>query len=307
MKIFQENALLLRFVLLANGAFSGVSGLYALWQPGIVSNFVFVEQELLWGIAADLIISLIGGGLALYAVILLWSARQEIISQALVRIFILADMFWVVLTGILIAFAGAILSPSGVVLLLVLAAIVFLLGGGQALGLSLLYQGESKMWRQMTGNSLRLIASRVTKAERQCAWQVISDMEGYSDVAENLSKVEVLSGRGEGMVRQCFDMKSQSWKETCTSWQDGHSFSFKVDTLARNYPYPFAELDGKWMVESLPEGENHKTLVAMEFNIVMKPGLKYRLVMLLMAPAFMKVCDLLLMRWVKRMENKLAY
>ncbi|UJB73068.1 hypothetical protein HRE53_31300 (plasmid) [Acaryochloris sp. 'Moss Beach'] len=130
----------------------------------------------------------------------------------------------------------------------------------------------------------------------------MSDQEEYASLADNISQVDVLEGQGHGMTHKCTDNDGQSWYETCTRWDDGRAFAFKVDTKAADYPYPICTLTGEW---SLIPAPNH-TQIAMTFNITAKSGLLNRLLLTIMVALFINVCDRLLNNWVVLMENNVA-
>ena len=117
-------------------------------------------------------------------------------------------------------------------------------------------------------------AGRETPCNRQTAvraptatvWYVITDHPACADVADNISKVEVLSGDGLGMKRRCYGPKGENWEETCDLYEPGHTYGFRIHTEFRDYPYPFAELSGRWSVEEHSAGS--------EFNIKIVASLK---------------------------------
>lgn len=111
------------------------------------------------------------------------------------------------------------------------------------------------------GGALEATVRRVVAAPPETVWRVMNDHPGYADVASNLSKVEVLSGDGLGLRRQCYGPKGESWTETCDLFEKGRAFGFRVHTEAPGYPYPFAGLSGRWSVAPLAKGA--------EFSIVL--------------------------------------
>ena len=45
-------------------------------------------------------------------------------------------------------------------------------------------------------------------------WPIIAVFEGYTDVADDLSRVKVEAGLGLGIARRCYDNnKGRSWNE----------------------------------------------------------------------------------------------
>ncbi|NOH13019.1 MAG: SRPBCC family protein [Chloroflexi bacterium] len=109
--------------------------------------------------------------------------------------------------------------------------------------------------------------AKIIDAPVESAWAVIADMEGYADItADGVSKVEVLEGEGEGMLRRCYNQRGESWTETCPVWEEGHQFRFVVHTDAPDYPYPLSHVEGLWSVEATPQG----TLIKARFDYAMK-------------------------------------
>lgn len=134
------------------------------------------------------------------------------------------------------------------------------------------------------------------------AWEVVTDHAGYSDVADNLSRVEVVSGNGFGMCRRCYDSQGRGWNETCTLWEEGKAYAFTVDSGAPDYPYPLTELIGFFRVEPAAGGSR----VTIEFIARPRWGIVGRLMLrFLMGPAE-RVCLRLLERWESVMVAKAA-
>jgi CBS domain-containing protein len=64
-------------------------------------------------------------------------------------------------------------------------------------------------------------------------WQVISDVRGLAEVAPHVSKVEILSGEKMGLRRRVYDRRGNSWIEEVIAWDEGKSYSMRVDTSGR--------------------------------------------------------------------------
>ena len=124
--------------------------------------------------------------------------------------------------------------------------------------------------------------------------------EGYAAVAYNLSKVEVLDGSGLDLERRCFDTSGRSWTESCTLWDEGRAFAFRVHTEASDYPYPIARLGGEWSLAA----ETGGTRIRMRFEISPKDGFLNGLLLRLMVGPFARVCDRLLVNWIAVMEDQ---
>ena len=142
--------------------------------------------------------------------------------------------------------------------------------------------------------------SRATTASPDRVWDVMTDHPGYADVASNISRVEVLDGSGPDMRRKCFGPKGESWSETCTHYDEGTSFGFRVHTDAADYPYPFASVTGRWSVAPDPIG----SCFTIDIKVVPKGGaFKKRALFLLSRRQFHKILHDLANAWAKRMER----
>ncbi len=101
-------------------------------------------------------------------------------------------------------------------------------------------------------------------------WAVVSDIDRYADHVTGLKASPVLSGDGEGAVRQCRTIKDETWSETVSRWVDGELYEIEVD--ASTYPFPlrqvFRRFTGTWRVE--PRGEGSK--VCMTFTPDVRGG-----------------------------------
>lgn len=75
---------------------------------------------------------------------------------------------------------------------------------------------------------MRFEDSRAFDAPPEVVWDVITDPGLYAEVAPNLSRVEILDGAAEGMVRECADPDGRSWTETCTVWEPLDRYAVEV-------------------------------------------------------------------------------
>lgn len=131
---------------------------------------------------------------------------------------------------------------------------------------------------------------------RDILWEVITDHQLYGEAASNLSKVEVVKGHGEGMQRRCYNEKGEGWNETCILWEEGHIYSFEVDTS--DYPYPLSRMQGTWGIKK--SGNGHK--VYMRFDYDVKYGFIGRLMLKMFAKekVWTDICNGILDRWEER-------
>jgi len=296
----QDNDKLLRNALTANGFFSALSGLVCLLAPQAIVEFLFQQPFELFGMTPHGVIMTLGLGLILFAAFVLWTARQGFLPVGRAKAVTAMDIGWVLGTGTLLFVAADLFSGPGQAAVLVVAAIVLLFAIEQAIGIATIYQGTHAVSTVTRGDRLTLTATASTHAAPERVWHVMSDHERYADVADNLSKVEIVSGDGVGMVRKCFDTAGKSWSETCTLWEEGRAFAFRVHTEAEDYPYPIAGLSGEWSLSQRNEG----TQLHLTFRVEAKPGLANRLLFKAMAAPFSTVCDRLLSNWIAVMEGK---
>ncbi len=95
-------------------------------------------------------------------------------------------------------------------------------------------------------------AERIIHAPKDKVWNIIADVGNYHEVtAPNIHHVEITEGQGLGMKRVCSAPDGSSWEETCTVWEPGKEFQFKVHTEREDYPFPLKSLSGLWRVETV--------------------------------------------------------
>lgn len=295
----QSNARPLRLALVANGIFSLLSGACFVLAPSAIASIVFAYPPVVFGLSAATLVAELGIGLLAFAALVLWTAGQSILHRGRAKLITALDVGWVLASAGLLFAAPELWTSAGlwVVVIVALAVAVFALE--QTLGLMLLYQGQSDIEALRQGDQLTLTAKAMSRASAERVWQVMSHQEAYADVADNISKVEVTGGSGTSLERRCFDNDGKSWKESCTLWDEGRAFAFRVHTEAPDYPYPIAALAGEWSLSPMSDG----TQIQMVFHVTAKPGLLNGLLFRLMAAPFSSVCDRLLQRWIDIMEG----
>jgi len=141
---------------------------------------------------------------------------------------------------------------------------------------------------------------RTVNAPLEAVWTVVSDLAGYARYAPNLNTSKVVSGDGVGMVREC-SSKEGRWQEHCTHWQEQSSYQFQVQTQAKDYPFPFKLLHGKWIVESHTANQ---TVICMVFHVEFKNQIVGWLLFPIMRVKFMQVCKKLLDNWQQAIQLK---
>ena len=269
---------LLRLALTENFLFSAASGIALLVAPGVISRFLGAAVPH-WLMLA------LGAGLLVFAAGLLRQILRRPLKRGEALLTIVMDDGWVVASIALLVLAPHWFSAGGQWLIAGVALVVAGLAVAQWLGLRRLGRARGK---------IHFTFSREVAAPPEQVWPVISDHEGYADVADNLSRVEVVTGEGLGMARRCYDTKGRGWNETCVLWDEGHAYSFEVDTS--DYPFPLREVRGTWGVE--PAGSGSGSTITMSFDIVAKYGAPGRLLMgLALRLMFGALCERLLDKW----------
>lgn len=295
----QSNARPLRLALVANGVFSILTGACFVLAPSAIASFIFSHPQAIFDLSAATLVAEFGIGLLAFAALVLWTAGQSMLHRSRVKLITALDVVWVLASAGLLLAVPEIWTSAGLTAVVIVALAVAVFALEQTLGLMLLYHGQSDVVALRQGNLLTLTARAMTQASAERVWQVMSHQEAYADVADNISKVEVTGGSGTSLERRCFDNDGKSWSESCTLWDEGRAFAFRVHTEAPDYPYPIAALAGEWSLSPMSDG----TQIQMIFRVTAKPGLMNGLLFRLMAAPFSAVCDRLLQRWIDIMEG----
>jgi hypothetical protein len=268
---------LLRLALSENMMFSAASGIALLAAPGIIAGFLG-EAVPHWLMLA------LGAGLLVFAAGLLRQVLRRPLHRGEALVTIVMDEVWVIASILLLVLAPHWFSSGGQWLVGGVAAAVAAIATVQWIGL-----------RRLGGDEIRFSFCRHVAAPPERVWPVISDHEGYAEVADNLSRVEVVAGEGLGMARRCTDTKGRGWNETCVLWDEGRAYSFAVYTS--DYPFPLKEVRGTWGVEPAPGGST----ITMEFDILPKYGALGRMIIGTgLKLAFSGLCERLLDKWAAR-------
>lgn len=140
---------------------------------------------------------------------------------------------------------------------------------------------------------------RRIKAHPELVWEVISDVAGLAEVAPHISKVEILEGEGVGLRRRVYDRRGGSWIEECIAWEEGRSYTMRVDVS--DYPFSFSAMEFTWSVE--PRERN--TLIRTRYDYEYRMGLlgwirdRFRF-----RKKFEETCAELMENWVKRIHAR---
>lgn len=239
-----------RLFLGLNAAFSLLIGIDLVLAPAIAAELIFLEPAE-W---QTLVLRILGAGLIVFALDLSLMATDRFTTRGKVLFISALDLGWVLGSAVLLIFASQLFSGTGIAAIAVVAAFVAAFALGQAIGAQKIVAPLSEASVRSTGEKLLARVSRTVDAPRDVVWQVMTDHPRYADVADNISKVEVVAGNGEGMQRRCYGLKGENWLETCTLFNEGHAFGFRIHTEAEDYPYPISKLHGEWSVVPTAHG-----------------------------------------------------
>jgi hypothetical protein len=266
-------------------------------MPGLMAGWIF-KIPATW---QDVGLRLLGIGLIAFALVLFSLVKNKRVSKGQVVIISLMDLGWVLGSLVVLALGGHLFTGVGQVVIAVVAAFVGLFGAGQFLGARAIRPTLSKAFVQVSGRKILARVDRAVDAPLGLVWRVMTDHPGYADVADNLTKVEVVEGEGLGMQRRCYGPKGESWHETCDIYEEGRSFGFRVHTEADDYPYPFSELHGTWCAESDGTGTTFTILIEAKLK---GSVLTKWLFFLVAKPQFENVLFNLAEAWATRMERQ---
>jgi len=233
-----------RIFLGLNAAFSLITGANLLFLPGFAAEILFLDTAG-W---QNLSLRILGAGLIVFALDLTLMATDRFVAKGQVLLITAMDTGWVLASILLLAFGSQLFSGTGQAVIVAVAVFVAVFAIGQYLGARDIVVPLSQATVKSSGDKLLAKVSRTVDAPRNVVWKVMTDHPRYADVADNISKVEVVAGNGEGMQRRCYGPKGESWLETCDLFDEGHAFGFRIPTEADDYPYPISKLHGAWSV-----------------------------------------------------------
>jgi len=276
----------LQLALVLNSVFSMITGFIQVLFPEAIAT--------LFDVAVGLPFRLIGTGLVLFSAMVFFVSRQSHIDLRHVFLIILLDFAWVIGSLAVIGLGLFGLSSGGHIIIASVGVIV--------LGFAL-HQSYALMYVHSTGKTRTRKAfhfSRRVNSDQETVWNVISDLNNYHKVAPNIDETQILSGKGEGMVRSC-SSGGNSWSETCTVWDPGREYSFLIDTAAPDYPYPLQFLQGTWGVEP---SQNGTAKIEVLFEFEYKHPFQSLFIHPFMATWFSGVCEELLNNWQQEIEQQ---
>ena len=300
MQRHEANDGLLRAVLKTNAALSLAAGLILVLAGGSLAAWITPHAEAVFGLSTAWLLRLVGIDVLAFAALCWWAAARRPLSVPLAQTVIALEALWVAASAVLLAAAGDSLTTAGFWTVAVAALLALDFALLQGFALWQVYRGAAKITLAHDAGEFHISAETAVDAPSAVVWRVMADQKGYAEVADNIAWVEVLRGRGLGMVRRCSDTAGGSWTERCTLWEEGQAFAFVVDTAAPDYPYPLQHLAGRWSM--IPEDE--AVILRMDFVVRPRPGLLNALKLRLLVAVLLPVCDRLLARWSVRMQEE---
>lgn len=248
-----------RTFLKMNSAFSLLTAAPLLFAAGLVAPTLIANPVdwAAWGLRG------LGLGLVGFAALVYALSAYKFVSRTMVNEIVMLDIGWVIGSIVIVAFFGEILTASGTFVVGAVAVVVAFFAVSQFVSAAKIEKPVPVARVERKDEKLQASVKRTVQAPSDVVWAVMTDHPAYADVADNITKVEVLSGDGLGMTRRCYGPKGENWEETCDLFEPGHAYGFRIHTEAEDYPYPFAELTGRWRVEEHPVGsEFHIDIVA---------------------------------------------
>lgn len=279
-----------------NGVFSLLTAFPLLIAAGLVGQVLFANP-VDWAAMGlrGLGIGLIGFAGLVYAL-----STYKFVSRATVNEIVVLDALWVLGSVILILVFGHVLTSTGIIIVGAVAVVVAFFATAQFVSATQIQKPVPDAKVELRDGTLYATVTRTVRAPTETVWAVMTDHPSYADVADNISKVEVLSGDGLGMKRRCFGPKGESWEETCNLYEPGQSYGFRIHTEAEDYPYPFAKLSGRWSVRPHEMGARFDISIV----IALKGNALSRWLFATMAkPQFKTILIDLADAWAARMEQ----
>lgn len=273
----------LKKALRLNAFFSGISG----------SSLIIFNRQIaqLFGIGNTSVFWITGIILFIFTSAIVY----EFFKRRLIGVLIISiqDFLWVFFSLVLLILQPFDISITGNLIILVIAIIVLFMGNQQIKALS-------KLDNSGIEGIKRLEFKRSIQAKKEEVWKVIADVANYDQFSPNIDSVNFIKGSGKGMIRSCSHGKD-SWSETCVLWKEERVYSFNVDTLAKDYPYPFKNLKRTWEVSN--EGEGY-TRIVMYFDFKYKRIFHNWLLHPILKKKFVITAEKLLDNWQVKIEKK---
>lgn len=248
-----RDARLLRVALLANASFSSLCALALFAAPAWIS--AALAQPPAWVLPG------LGVGLLGFAAGLIWQARRPEPRLALALATVVADLMWLVGSGVLLALVE--LPSEGRALVLGVAAMVGLIAFAQLAGMRRYLDAPDPE----RGTQVHYRISLEVEGTPQDLWPVLAELDGIPKHAANIDHAELDGEPGPGAVRRC-SAGSQSWTEKVVDWQPSRGLELRFGSEAGDFPYPIAPMFGGWQLRDCGSG---RTLVTVWWSFTTRP------------------------------------
>ncbi|TWT64020.1 SRPBCC family protein [Rubinisphaera italica] len=238
------NDCLLRTALGVNCSFSSITGFLMTFSPGLVGGMIGFENSI--------ILQIVGGGLLAFAGLLLYLATIAREPQLLSMLASLGDFSWVGGTVVLAFISPSIFSTIGWLIVSMVALVVMACGLAQVIGIDRSYRSNDPArvgW-------LRHCLEYRLDTSPQKLWNVTRDVGHIHHHAPSVVLASMVEEETEDErpVRECQDEKGQCWREVISIDDEEMRLDLHFLTERDGFPFPFAQMEGGWMVQPVPEG-----------------------------------------------------
>ena len=232
---------LLRRALLANAAFSLVTG------AGLLIFAAGLAPVIGPGVA-PVVLTIMGGLLLPFGAFTAWLGTRPAPDTVLALLVSLADLGWVLGSGLLLAVAAGQLSAQGVALVVVIAALVLGFALGQLGGIAAVYATDGR-----DASRFRVCFDFSGHGDPATIWGHLANFGEIARFAPMLASSSVRAGGPpvEGAIRDCADHAGRRWSERCIRL-DAETRELNMEFLAREpgFPFPFLAMTGGWHVQA---------------------------------------------------------
>lgn len=231
----------LRLALASNAAFSLCCALLMLFRPELVSQWL--------GIDAPLVLQAIGVGLVIFAADLIHQITQQRIATWRALLTSVLDFSWVAGSFALVAFFPSLLTHTGKLIVICVAADVLAFGLWQLWAIG-------RVHRSGNDGTYRHCVIVETNAPAEKMWQIVSNYGDIKKYMPSLKHSGVLDGKslGVGAIRSCEDHAGKQWSEQCIALDPGRSFDVRFLIEAANFSFPAKTMIGGWEVTASDTG-----------------------------------------------------
>jgi hypothetical protein len=239
---------LLYWALRGNASFSVLTAVPMLAWPEMLGQWMGFESPLVYRI--------IGALLILFAIDLFSQTMLRKPSGLRALATCVADLGWILATGIIIAFWSHHFSNTGLMTMVAVAGMVLLFATLQWQGLGHLYASEIKSgWAQYC-------VQFDVPASRDAVWKVIGDIANIDKYGKNLASVTIIEGEPDtvGCVRECRDHAGKVWSEEVVEYVPHSHFTVRFRHEEKDFPFPVAAMEGTWRLSDVGDAGTRLTM-----------------------------------------------